>query len=266
MCFLPLPLHPVSAAQGLFADIPDQVPLLPRLPISIRRALVRAIPGPLKGRLGAYAQTRISEAIMECGWQGPQPRSIMEMLKADLTIVNDFPDFYSECVIPPDLAITGPLFAAHRSATELDPAIRRAFDPADPAPKLFCTMGSSGSKQALLTAVRALAQRADDPWNAVILVPPGPMPARRGDSPRGFPPGIVVTDAFVPAPAVNALADVTICHGGQGTIRPPSPARPPSSAWPCKSSNRSTWTMWRSPGLGSGFSGTAGPRTPSGRR
>lgn len=31
--------------------------------------------------------------------------------------------------------------------------------------------------------------------------------------------GIVITDAFVPAPAVNALAHLVVSHGGQGTVQ-----------------------------------------------
>ncbi len=31
--------------------------------------------------------------------------------------------------------------------------------------------------------------------------------------------GVFITDEFVPAQTVNALADITVCHGGQGTIQ-----------------------------------------------
>lgn len=217
--FVPLPLHAASASRGLICDIPDQVPGLSRLPAPVRRAMVRAVPGRVKGRLGAYAQTRIAQAIVESGWSGPPPRSIFAMLRADLTLVNDLPEFYPGWPQADDLAITGPLFATHHSATDLDPAVWAALDPADPAPKVFCTMGSSGSTEAFLAAVRALAGRRAEPWHAVILAAPAVCPLAQARACVADRPGIVVTDAFVPAPAVNALADVVVCHGGQGTVQ-----------------------------------------------
>jgi hypothetical protein len=219
MSFLPLPLHPVSATRGLINDLPDQVPGLSRLPAPVRRAIVRAIPGPVKGRLGASAQTRISEAIMECGWQGAQPRTIFSMLQAGLTVVNDLPDFYPDWPVADNLAITGPLFASQHDTEELDPQIRAVFDPNDPAPKVFCTMGSSGSKETLLAAIRAIAGQTDAPWNAVVLASPAVCSLGEARACVVERPSIVVTDTFVPAAAVNALADVVVSHGGQGTVQ-----------------------------------------------
>src|SRR6266540_1283303 len=44
MCFLPVPLHPASVAHGLLRDLPDQVPILSRLPQPARKVIIGAFP------------------------------------------------------------------------------------------------------------------------------------------------------------------------------------------------------------------------------
>lgn len=225
MCFLPIPLDPASVAGGLLRDLPDVVPVLPRLPRPVREMIVRMIPAGVKTGLGAFTQHRLGQAIAQCGWPGEPPRTIFEMLRADLTLINDLPDFYADCVIPEHMVITGPLFAPGASAAPgdgpatLDPAIQSVLTSDGHLPKIFCTMGSSGTKDAFLEAVRAIGGRADDPWNAVILASPSVCPLEEARAQAVERPGIVITDAFVPAPAVNALADLVVSHGGQGTVQ-----------------------------------------------
>lgn len=220
ICFLPIPLHPISIAGGLLQDLPDQVPALTRMPRPVRRTILKAIPGAVKTRLGAFTQRRLSQAIAECGWPGPPPKTIFEMLRADLTIVNDLPDFYADCTLPKHLSITGPLFAPGAEQADLVPGISTAFSPDDPAPKILCTMGSSGTRDAFLEAVRAIAGRSRPAsWNAVILASPAVCPLDEARTQAGERPGVFITDRFIPAPTVNALADVVVCHGGQGTVQ-----------------------------------------------
>nr|WP_063791944.1 nucleotide disphospho-sugar-binding domain-containing protein [Nonomuraea pusilla] len=222
MCFLPIPLDPASVAGGLLRDLPDVVPVLPRLPRPVRETIVRMVPAGVKTGLGAFTQRRLSEAIAACGWPGEPPRTIFEMLRADLTLVNDLPEFYADCVVPGHMAITGPLFAPGAPGdgpAALDPALRAVLTAGDDVPVIFCTMGSSGTKDAFLEAVRAVAGTAGDPWNAVILASPSVCPIEEARAQVAERPGVVITDAFVPAPTVNALADLVVGHGGQGTVQ-----------------------------------------------
>lgn len=100
-----------------------------------------------------------------------------------------------------------------------DPRIVAALAPADPRPKVLCAMGSSGTKEAFLAAARAVGGNPDDPWNAVILASPAVCSLDEVAAQVVPRPGLVITDEFVPAPAVNLLVDAVVSHGGQGTVQ-----------------------------------------------
>ena len=219
ICFLPIPLHPDCVAGSLLQDVPDQVPLLSELPQPLRRALIRAIPGFVKRDLIGLPQQRLRDAAVRAGWQGRPPQSILDMLEADLTLVNDLPDFYEDMRLPEGLHVTGPLFAPASEHVELDPAIVEVLAPEHRATRVLCTMGSSGTRAAFLEAVRAVSRGGGGRWHAVIAASPAVCPIADARACAGERPGLVVTDRFLPAPAVNALADVVVCHGGQGTVQ-----------------------------------------------
>jgi len=84
---------------------------------------------------------------------------------------------------------------------------------------ILVTMGSSGTKDFLLAAIRALRMEKQDNWTAVVLAAPAicsldEVLAVTNDDPR-----LLVTDKFIPAPEAMALADMIIMHGGQGTVQ-----------------------------------------------
>ncbi|MBT8227147.1 MAG: glycosyl transferase [Dactylosporangium sp.] len=217
MAFLPIPLHPTSMAHGLFRDLPEHVPVLARLPRPVRRAIVTAIPPGVKRRFST--QPRIGQAAAECGWSGQPPQAIFEMLAAGVTVINDLPEFYTDCRISPSMAVTGAVYAPERGSRPLSPEIRAVLDPSRDVPTVFCTMGSSGTRDALLTAAKAVAGNPSDRWNAVILAAPAVCPLAEVNACVVQRAGVVVTDAFVPAATVNRLADVVVSHGGQGTVQ-----------------------------------------------
>jgi UDP:flavonoid glycosyltransferase YjiC (YdhE family) len=141
------------------------------------------------------------------------------MLRADLLLVNDLPDFYAHEALPEHIRLVGPLFAPAERDAEVDPAIARLFARTQTRPKIFCTMGSSGSKRALLEAITALTIGKAAAWNSVILVPPAICPIASAMERAGEHQNVYLTEAFVPAVNVNTMADIVVCHGGQGTVQ-----------------------------------------------
>jgi UDP:flavonoid glycosyltransferase YjiC (YdhE family) len=140
------------------------------------------------------------------------------MLDADLVLINDLPEFYADEQLPQNVHLTGPLFAA-APPEPIDPEIAAVLDPADPRPKILCTMGSSGTKDALLEAVRGIIEEPGHAWNAVILAPPSICPVDLVRAAAGSRPGLVVTDRFLDVRELYSLIDVVVSHGGQGTVQ-----------------------------------------------
>lgn len=122
-------------------------------------------------------------------------------------------------LLPNNFKIVGPLFSPGDNDSEVDSNILRVFSKSETRPKVFCTMGSSGTKQQLLEVIKALVSKEGSSWNAFVLVLPAICPLDEALSCAGNRKGLYITDSFVPAPLVNALADVVICHGGQGTVQ-----------------------------------------------
>jgi UDP:flavonoid glycosyltransferase YjiC (YdhE family) len=219
VCFLPLPLHPDVLSSSLLKDVPDDLKPLTYLPLPLRRFIVRHVPKPVKMRAPGFRQENIRLAAQACGWSGSSRKNLFDMLRADLTIVLDLEDFYVGETLPSTFRIVGPLYATSDRAADIDPAILRLFDPSDEKPKVLCTMRSSGYKEHLLEAVRALTSGIGSGWNSVILAPPAICSLQEAKAHAGVGTNSYITDAFVPALSVNELADVVVSHGGQGTVQ-----------------------------------------------
>lgn len=128
---------------------------------------------PLMMRAPIFRQHRLGAAATACGWPGTGPLSFFEALRADLTVVNDLPSFYTEYPLPEGFEITGPVFANERmpgqAAGELDTAVAATLR-RDGRPAILVTMGSSGTAELLLEAIRALVGPglAPSAWNVVV--------------------------------------------------------------------------------------------------
>ena len=215
--FLPVPLHPSAFAHGLVRDLPDMMPMFTRLPRRMRKTLAWWGSG-LMIKAPIFNQRRLGAAAAGAGWPVKGPISLFDMNMADLNIVNDHPIFHQDYLhrLPENIVLTGPLYA--RSDSELDADIA-AHLKKGPGPSILVTMGSSGTEEFLLEAVKALTIDPSDDWNAVVLASKSicsiekVKEAVRGDA------RLLVTDRFIPASAANALADVIISHGGQGTVQ-----------------------------------------------
>lgn len=217
ICFIPLPLH-----ENLFdvmPDAPEEIEILSYLPHKIRKFIINHIPRPIRRRLPLLRHRNIAFAARQLGWQGKPLRNTFDMLEADMTLVNDLRDFYLGGDFPETFKFTGPVFSLPLSSEGVDESILKVFAPDNSRPKIFCTLGSSGSREQLLEVVEVFTSGAGLQWDAVILSPSSVCPLPDARKILGGRDGVVLTDAFVPAMLVNTMADLVVCHGGQGTIQ-----------------------------------------------
>ena len=165
-----------------------------------------------------FQQKRLGAAAAACGWPITGPISLFDMNMADLNLVNDHPIFHKEYLhrIPENIVLTGPLYA--RSDAKLDKDISDHLTKG-PGPSILVTMGSSGTEEFLFEAIKALRMNPEDDWNAVVLASKSICDIDRANKVAGSDPRLLVTDRFIPAPAANALADIIVTHGGQGTVQ-----------------------------------------------
>jgi len=147
ICFIPLPL--TEAFLDVIPDVPDQIKFLAVFPYKIRLWIFRHIPHFIKSRIPLIRQNNIRQAASELGWKGEPLLNLFNLLKADLTIVNDLPDYYDQSKFSKNVIFTGPLFAKTVGEEPIDPEIQKVFDSQNRKIKIFCTLSSSGSKEML---------------------------------------------------------------------------------------------------------------------
>jgi UDP:flavonoid glycosyltransferase YjiC (YdhE family) len=215
--FLPVPLHPGAFAHGLVRDLPDMMPLFTRLPRPIRQKMAWWASG-LMIKAPIFTQKRLGAAAAACGWPNEGPISLFDMNMADLNLVNDHPIFHQEYLhlIPKNIVLTGPLYAGNDSKLDDDISTHLTKGP---GPSILVTMGSSGTEEFLFEAIKALKLNPDDDWNAVVLASKSICSIEKANAIAAGDPRLLVTDRFIAAPAANALADIIITHGGQGTVQ-----------------------------------------------
>jgi len=217
ICFDPLPLH--ENLIRVLPDAPEEVRALAWLPRGVRRFLIHHLPRFVRRRLPLLRHRNIAWAARRLGWRGGPLANLFDMLRADLTLVNDLPDFYAGTAFPETFRFTGPVFSMSAGEDDVEEPIREVFDPGQAVPKVFCTLGSSGGREQLLEVVKVFTAGAGRGWNAVILSPSAVCPIEEARRALGGRKGVCLADRFVPAGRVNAMADVVVCHGGQGTIQ-----------------------------------------------
>lgn len=215
ICFIPLPL--TEAFLDVIPDVPDQIKFLAVFPYKIRLWIFRHIPHFIKSRIPLIRQNNIRQAASELGWKGEPLLNLFNLLKADLTIVNDLPDYYDQSKFSKNVIFTGPLFAKTVGEEPIDPEIQKVFGSQNRKIKIFCTLSSSGSKEMLKEVIKVFTYGDGLNWNAVILSPH--FSVEEAYEILGKREGVYITDKFIPAQKVNAMADIVICHGGQGTVQ-----------------------------------------------
>lgn len=219
--YLPLPFEKECFSTFLLQDIPDFVEPVAKLPIKLRKLIMSKIPKSVKLRAPLLKQKNIRNAYARYSGrqETPEMMDLFDMLKSDYTIVNDFPVFYAGRTLPENFKITGPLFPPSDPFEAVDVKILERFDPKKNHFKIFCTLGSSGGRENLIEAIKALTYGAEPDWEAVVLCPASVCPLREALELASDYPNIYLTDAFVPALTINSMADVVVSHGGQGTVQ-----------------------------------------------
>ena len=137
---------------------------------------------------------------------GVQPIShLVDIYEGDYNLVTDIPQLAGVEQLPPNWRFIGPIFA-HLEG-EAPPELLRL--PRD-RPVIYCAMGSSANRDILKTVVESFAGA---PYTVIA-----PIKAHLQDASIAVPDNVLVYD-WLPAPAVNPLADIAVIHGGQGTVQ-----------------------------------------------
>lgn len=131
------------------------------------------------------------------------------IFSGDLTLLTDVPEITGipEMAFPPNHHYIGPLFA--QLPIDLPDRVGEVFN--RPGINLYCAMGSSAQPTILKKAVQAVIKSGH---NAVIATTSILDPSELGPLPDN-----VFATRYVPATAVNEMADIAVIHGGQGTVQ-----------------------------------------------
>lgn len=212
--YLPFPAYRPWVRRHLLRDIPDDLDnaILSAAPPPLRRLLASAVSSAMFTQ-GIFKQPTFAAAGHQLGWQAQNP-DLFTMFDSPLQLVTDLPAFYEGQDIGPKTKVTGPVFSVPPDV-EPAPEILRMFSPG-PRNRVFVSMGSSGEKPYLLAAIQALTTM---PVRAVVVVAPRICSLADVRQSVPIPPHVFLTDSFVPAHQVNAMADAAVIHGGQGTVQ-----------------------------------------------
>lgn len=212
--YLPFPAYRPWVRRHLVKDVPDEldVAMTAGAPRFVRRWLA-SLASHLVTRRPFFTQPTFAAAARARGWS-PRSPDLFAMLAADLQLVNDLPGYYAGEEVGPDVRLTGPLFSRPAHA-DVAPEIVRQLEPGA-LPRVFVSLGSSGEKQYLVDAIEAVASLS---CRAVVVVPPHVCSLEEARARSRGSPHVLLTDAFVPAHLVNAMADYAVVHGGQGTVQ-----------------------------------------------
>ncbi len=215
LAFLPVPL--TESFLDMVTSFPDELALA-RLPRAVQTWLIRALPKRLRLLNPAIRHPTLKKAATKLGWQGEELQNIFSMLRSHTYLINDFEIFYDTSRLNSRFVFSGPIFARAPEGEIEDKCISEILDDKSAEARIFCTLGSSGTKQALLEIIDAVNLAQASAWRGIILSPKSVCPlneAARRLTNKGF----YVTDAFVPAAEINKKVDLVICHGGQGTLQ-----------------------------------------------
>jgi len=212
--YLPFPAYRPWVRRHLLRDIPDDLDnaILTASPARARKLLVKAASAAMFTK-GIFKQPTFAAAGRQLGWQVAHP-DLFSMFASSLQLVTDLAAFYGGQDVGANTRITGPLFSLS-ATSDVAPEIRHMFAPGNPN-RVFVSMGSSGERPHLLAAIEALATID---VRAVVIVAPRICSLVEVRRALAVPPHILLTDSFVPAHEVNAMADAAIIHGEQGTVQ-----------------------------------------------
>ncbi len=215
IAFLPIPLKDVFLKEN--HTFPDEV-FLSRLPKCLQKVLFKSIPFFLLKRNPALRHSLIRKAAEEMGWDGNPLINIFEMLKSDLYLINDIPEFYQTEMYGSDCIFTGAIFSYNKEEEITDAQINSILSSSNPRKKIFCSLGSSGRKEQLFEIIKIFNNKKGLEYSGVILSPPAVCDIHEARTLLKNT-NVYITSTFVPAKTITEKADLVICHGGQGTLQ-----------------------------------------------
>jgi hypothetical protein len=212
--FLPFPPSLQWVRRSMLKDVPDMLEnrLTLYAPRSIRR-LLTMLAGYKLISLPFFRQPTLDAAGRRYGWAPPRG-GLCDMLAAERQLVCDLPIYYEKQNLDPDCHIVGPLFPKPEEG-EVDSRIAELLSD-DRSTRVFVVMGSSGERRYLQEAAKAVMGGG---LKAVIVAPASVGGRRSIESVQPIPNNVYVTEAFVPSHLISPMADVTLIHGGQGTVQ-----------------------------------------------
>ncbi len=144
----------------------------------------------------------VNQAAKHYGVQGYP--SIFDYWRGDITLVAE-PAEFTGVKLPPNYYYTGPLIA--RQNFPIPDEVKNI--PRD-KPIIYFAMGSSGTPEIIAKIIESFEGK---PYRVIAPV------KQHLDKVRGvtIPPNVLVTD-WLPAHQVNKLADLSLIHGGIGTV------------------------------------------------
>ncbi len=139
-----------------------------------------------------------------CNLFGAPPFRDTEFWEGNLTLLAEPPEFAGLDHLPARFRFIGPLIA--RINRDVPPEVEHM--PRD-LPIVYFAMGSSGERGIIAAILKAFAGK---PYRVVA-----PVKKLLNGMPVDIPGNVLVTD-WLPAHKVNAMADLSVIHGGLGTV------------------------------------------------
>ena len=101
-------------------------------------------------------------------------------------------------------------------------------------PIVYFAMGSSGERGIIAEILRAFSGK---PYRVIA-----PVRKLLNGMPVDIPPNVLVTD-WLPAHKVNPMADISVIHGGLGTVLTACLSGTPIVGVGCISNRKPTWSV-----------------------
>lgn len=130
---------------------------------------------------------------------------LVEIYEGDFNLVTDIPELTGVSSLPENWRYIGPIFA------RLDGDVpNEILNLPHHQPIVYCAMGSSANRDILKTVIESFD---GTPYTVIA-----PIKAHLHRSNIRIPENVHVFD-WLPADKVNPLADISVIHGGQGTVQ-----------------------------------------------
>jgi len=134
----------------------------------------------------------------------PGFRTMFEYWRGDLNLVAE-PDDFTAQAVPADYHFVGPIVAQQDF-----PIPREVLDVPRDLPLIYFAMGSSGTPEIIRNIVRSFEGQ---PYRVIA-----PIRSFLEKLPAFEVPGNVLVTDWLPALKVNAMVDISVIHGGIGTV------------------------------------------------